>query len=333
MSEEPIQEKLLTVGREDVGTPFVDWLLARFPRYDRGTLSQLVHVGRAQGLNRELLPETPLIAHETIRLWRPALVSDDPPPALPPVLFEDDRVIVLDKPAGMLVHPAGSSFVWAMVGLVRLARPGTEIHLAHRLDRDTSGVLVLAKDELTNRSLKESFRLRSIEKRYLAIVRGRPAWDLEELQAPIGRHPDSAIRLKMAVRDDGQPATTIFRVLARFTNFTLVECEPKTGRTHQIRVHLDYLGHPLVGDRIYGQPEALFLHVFERGFDDASLRCVGLPRQALHARSMRIPQSDGATLDLVAPLPEDLRALLRQGVAPPLDPSGILEAQGRETEP
>jgi 23S rRNA pseudouridine1911/1915/1917 synthase len=203
---------------------------------------------------------------------------------------------------------------------MRQARPGEALHLAHRLDRYTSGVVLLARDAETNRYLKEAFRVRAVEKRYLAVVWGSPTWRDMLVDAPIGPHPASAIRLKMGVRPDGLPARTLFHVRARFSGMTLVECEPTTGRTHQIRVHLHSLGHPILGDRLYGQPEALFLHLYEHGEDERCLRALGLPRQALHAWRLALPHPDGGRLEIRAPLPEDLRELLRAGQAPQIVP-------------
>jgi 23S rRNA pseudouridine1911/1915/1917 synthase len=314
--ENGIQERILCVEAEAAGRRLDVWLALRFPRHSRATLAQLVHIGRVEGLDRPLKPSSLLLAGERVRMWRPGMNPDAPPPPLPPVLYEDERLLAVDKPAGMLVHPSGSTFVWALVGLVRAARPGMEVHLAHRLDRDTSGVVLVAKDASANRHFKEVFRQKRIEKTYLALVLGRPEWSHIIVDAAIGRSLTSAIHLRMGVCPDGAQASTEFQVMARFNDFALLACRPKTGRTHQIRVHLEHVGHPILGDRIYGQPDATFVHVFEHGFDDWALARVRLDRQALHAWRLRLPHPDGRSIEIQAPLPEDLREVMRVGRLP-----------------
>jgi len=288
------------------------WLTGRLVGKSRSYVAKLFDLGRIEGLDRPLKPSTILLEGERIRLYRPSLVPSEPPPPLPEVLYEDDRLIAFNKPAGLLVHPGGGVFTWSLIHLARVARPGTELHLAHRLDRDTSGVVLLAKDADANRHLKTIFREQLAEKTYWALCRGHPDWTTRLVNGPIGHAEGSAIRIKMAVRDDGQEARTRVFVLARLKGgLSLVACHPRTGRTHQIRVHLDHVGHPILGDRIYGQPEDIFLHWFDHGLDEATLAQVGFPRHALHARVLRLPGPDGRPVEIRAPLPEDMRAVIR----------------------
>ena len=287
------------------------WIAARFPWFSRSAAARLIASGRVEGLDRPLKPSTVLQAGERLRLWRPRLRAEMPPPPLPPILHEDDHVIAFDKPAGMLVHPSGSTFAWALIGLARQARPGHHLHLVHRLDRDTSGVTVIAKDDGTNRVLKQAFLDQRVEKVYWAVVRGAPEWSTLLVDAPIGKAPRSTVRLRMGIHADGLPARTRFFVLARFSGLALVAAHPRTGRTHQIRVHLEHIGHPVLGDRVYGQPDDLFLHVLEHGFDEEACRRAGFRRQALHARILRFPRPDGGVVEVRAPLPDDLAALLK----------------------
>jgi 23S rRNA pseudouridine1911/1915/1917 synthase len=176
----------------------------------------------------------------------------------------------------------------------------------HRLDRDTSGVLVLTRDVDANRHLKEAVKRGRITKVYEAFVRGVVPWDEAVLDQPIGPDVGGPIRVRMAVRDDGLPARTEVRVLERGATMTRVECLLHTGRTHQIRVHLAHAGFPVVGDRLYGVPPALFLHVLARGFDRAATEAAGAPRHALHARRVELTHPDGHSLSFEAPLPPDL---------------------------
>jgi 23S rRNA pseudouridine1911/1915/1917 synthase len=236
---------------------------------------------------------------------------------MPQVLYEDKRLLVLNKPAGLLVHPAGPSFVWSLVAVARRNRPGVELHLGHRIDRDTSGVVVLGKDSAANKHLKRMFREQRVDKSYWAICRGQPEWSVHHHRGPIGNDESSEIRIKMGVVAQGPPSSTEFRVLARLDGGALLSCVLHSGRTHQIRVHLEDLGHPLFGDRIYGQPDATFLHIFAEGFDDWALRRVAFPRQALHAREMTVPHpDDDRPIRVVAPFPDDLVGIVQAGVVP-----------------
>jgi 23S rRNA pseudouridine1911/1915/1917 synthase len=223
------------------------------------------------------------------------------------VVYEDEALLAVDKPAGMVVHPApghrGGTLVNALLAYCpELAgsggkRPG----IVHRLDRDTSGLILVAKSEKIRRALQRQFKERQVRKTYLALVDGhlQPAWGL--IEAPIGRDPQR--RQRMAVLAGGREAVTEVHVLEQFAqqlgpaagDYSLVEAEPKTGRTHQIRVHLASIGHPVVGDRVYGRRRSR----------------LPVPRQFLHARRLQFRHPlGGSRMDLEAPLPPDLAAVL-----------------------
>jgi 23S rRNA pseudouridine1911/1915/1917 synthase len=220
------------------------------------------------------------------------------------VLHEDADVIVVDKPAGLVVHPAPGHAHGTLVnallhrcgdlaGIGGVLRPG----IVHRLDRGTSGVLVAAKHDASHRSLAEQFRAHSVERVYLALVRGLPNADEGRVERPIGRHPRDRKRMSVAA-ERGRAAATRWRVLRRFpkSGVSWLEVRPETGRTHQIRVHLASAGLPLVGDPVYGRGD----------------RSHGLARPALHAAVLgfRHPRS-GAALRFESPPPDDLARLLR----------------------
>jgi len=245
-------------------------------------------------------------AGDVLRLFLPEIAPSDGPPPMPPVLHCDDRIIAVDKPAGMLAHPAGSTFVWALITLAKRQWPDDRIDLAHRLDRDTSGVILLTRDLEANRFLKLALKEGACRKEYLALCRGHPDWDTCSLTGPIG-YRGQTIRIQMAVRDDGLPARTDVEVLGRGRALSKVRCRLHTGRTHQIRVHLDDAGLPILGDRLYGVPEHVFLDSLDHGVTDATVEATGAPRQALHAWRTAVPHPDGGELVITSPLPDDMQ--------------------------
>ena len=242
------------------------------------------------------------------------VIEIDPPPAAHlsrveaqeialDVLFEDDDLLVINKPPGLVVHPAPGNWQGTLVSALLHhwggARPGLDAlrpGIVHRLDKDTSGVLVIAKDAATLADLAAQFHDRLVKKQYLAIVYGRIASDSGTISEPIGRNP--VHRKQMAIRRGGRNAETRFRVVERFGAVTVVRLSPQTGRTHQLRVHLTSIGHPIVGDTTYGGART-------RSGDTR------IARQALHAERLafRHPRT-GAHVSFTAPLPSDMARLL-----------------------
>ncbi|MGD8207687.1 MAG: RluA family pseudouridine synthase [Thiohalocapsa sp.] len=218
------------------------------------------------------------------------------------VLYEDDRVLVLDKPAGIAVH-GGSGIALGVIEALRAARPGSELELVHRLDRETSGCLLISKRRSALRSLHRQVREGLVEKRYLALLHG--ALPRRSLQVDLPLHKYQLRGGERLVDVDprkGKPARTTFRRLRAFRDSTLVDVELGTGRTHQIRVHAASLGNPIAGDEKYGDRDA-----------DRILRALGLRRLFLHARALSFrPRDDAAMICVEAPLPPELATLLER---------------------
>lgn len=288
------------------------FLATRFSDRSRSFMVRGIHAGQvrfADGARPR--PSTTLRGGEVLHLGLPGIAPSGPPPPHPPVMYEDERIVVLDKPAGLLAHPAGSNFSWSVIGLARERWPDCRMDLVHRLDRDTSGAIVLTKEVEANRLLKNALREGRSRKEYLALCRARASEPAFVIDDPLGS-ADSVIRLKRGVRADGQSARTDVTVLAvsapDAVAATLVRCRIHTGRTHQIRVHLASRDLSIVGDRIYGVPPELFLAVLEEGPTEALLAAAGAPRHALHAARIVLPHPDGGELDVSIPMPDDMRS-------------------------
>ena len=311
----------LTIPAEHAGWRLDAWLSARFSSWSRTAVQKAIKRGEIESDRRTVKPAMRLEAGESLRIFTPGYAPETPPPPLPPILFEDERLFIINKPPGLLAHPAGDKFAYAVIGIVKEARPHHRVDLCHRLDRDTSGVMVLSKDIAANVFVKEQLRERSdgLDKTYLALVRGIVEWDENDVIAPIGDRTDTEIRLRRGVVPDGLYAHTTFRVVQRLAAHTLVACTLHTGRTHQIRVHLEHVGHPILGDRVYGQPDSVFLAWNNEGATDEVRAQAGFPRQCLHAWRLRLTHPNGHELDLVAPLPDDMQKIV-DGAVPVWNP-------------
>ncbi len=307
------------VKRDGDGRRLDVYLALRFPTFSRSEIQRMIRRNQVEIPGRSLKAASTLAHGEILLVTAPGLAPVGPPPPLPPVLYEDERLLVVDKPAGMLTHPTGIVFAFSLVGIAREKRPEDKIDLAHRLDRETSGVSVLTKDRTANAHLKAAFKAKTTEKIYQAIVHGDPDWETCEVDFPVGKATRSQIRLRRGVTKEGKAAQTAFRVLKRMGALTLVEARPATGRTHQIRVHLEHLGHPILGDKIYGQPDHTFLHSLTHGPDATVRSATGFPRQALHAARLTVPHPDGDRRTFEAPLGVDLQTIV-DGASPAWPP-------------
>ncbi len=208
------------------------------------------------------------------------------------ILHEDAGLLVINKPAGLVCHPTKGDAYSSLISRVRLhLGEAISAHLVNRLDRETSGVILVAKGPEADAALKKLFAQRKVEKEYLAIVHGHFAANTAVCEAPLGKDEQAIIAIKDCVRSDGAAAKTGFTVEQRFTraegDFTLVRIRPHSGRKHQIRIHLQHLGHPLVGDKLYGGDERLYLDFVLRQLTTAQRERLILPCQALHAALLR----------------------------------------------
>jgi len=327
MTDETIET--IKIAAEEQGQRLDRVLTARIPALSRSRLKALILDGQVtiQGVIAARTIRDPAIhvkSGDTVTVTLPA--PEQPKPAGEPiplnVVYEDEALIVINKPKGLVVHPAAGhakgTLVNALIahcgdslsGIGGVKRPG----IVHRLDKDTTGLMVVAKTDIAHRGLSAQFANKSesgIERGYLAIVWGAPSRAKGTIDAPLDRHPQA--RDKRAVREGGRPAVTHWHVLERFTGSdgkpvaSLLACTLETGRTHQIRVHLAHIGHPILGDASYG---AGFRTKASRLSPAARAALEGLGRQALHAYLLAIehPQT-GKSLLFQSELPGDLRRL------------------------
>ena len=315
LSDEPIE---LVVAPEEQGERLDAFLARHLPKHSRVQLRKVIDAGGVTVDGGGCKVSYRLKPGQRIAVVLPAMPAAGPNPENIPldILYEDEYLLAVNKPPGMVVHPARghwsgtltSALAYHFKNLSQAGgpnRPG----VVHRLDRDTSGVLVVAKTDPIHYALAEQFAGRTTEKEYFALTAGVPDRDRDRIDQPIGMHPHH--REKMAIRSGhatSRDAATFYEVLERFDGFAAVKVLPKTGRTHQIRVHLAYVGTPVLCDKLYGGRSTITRGEIRR---DASNHEMLLSRQALHARRIRLvhPQTQQA-IEFVAPLPADLQTVL-----------------------
>jgi len=305
-TEKLVIEQSVPGGRLDI------FLRDKFPAMSRGILQRLIEQGEIRVNGKAVKPTHAPRAGEVVELhWPEARPSETLAEDIPlNILFEDDSLLVINKPPGLVVHPAAGHEEHTLVnallhhcgdslsGIGGVARPG----IVHRLDKDTSGCLVVAKNDETHVGLSRQFEGRTVEKLYEAIVLGEVEQDQGEIRASIARHPTH--RKRMAVREDQESrfAHTSYRVLERLVRSTHVEAAIHTGRTHQIRVHFQFIGHPVLGDTTYGEKA-------NKRFADVT--GYEAPRVLLHARKLAfVHPITGKEMKFNAPLPDDFKAAL-----------------------
>jgi len=285
-------------------------LAGLFPEYSRSRLSGWIKSGAVRLDGAIARPRDLVVGDEAVAL---SVVSEVETRAAPEaialsIVHEDAQVLVIDKPAGLVVHPGAGNPAGTLVNallhhdpaLAALPRAG----IVHRLDKDTSGLMVIARTLTAHTALTAQLAARSVHRQYLAVVVGALVSG-GSVDAPIGRHPRD--RLKMAVREDGREALTHYRLRQRFRGHTALECRLETGRTHQIRVHMAHRKHPIIGDPLYGGHLKL-----PRGAGEELVAALhSFKRQALHAEALEfIHPASGTPIRCTAPAPADLAALL-----------------------
>lgn len=311
-------EETAVAGREHEGMRLDLFAADAFADYSRSFLQKAIKQGEVTVNGQPAKPKTPVSAGDEVRARLPALVEPSlaPEPISLDILYEDDSLLVINKPANMVTHPSrgaargtlANALIHHCLSLSDLSgplRPG----IVHRLDRDTTGCILAAKTNAAHAGLAEQFQRRTVEKRYRAIVRGRMEFDEQLIDLPIGRDP--RVREKMAVRGlDGRSAISQCRVLERFEKFTYVDIRLMTGRTHQARVHMRAIGHPVAADAAYGGGGALTSSQL-LGERPVSGEAPVLDRPALHAAIVGFTHPvTGEALRFEAPLPEDMAAVL-----------------------
>jgi 23S rRNA pseudouridine1911/1915/1917 synthase len=300
------RSEVLTIERSLPSERLDTYLRGKFPAVSRGAIQRLIEQGEIRVNGRIVKPTHAPRAGERVQVhWPEARPAEAQPEAMPlDILYEDETLLVLNKPPGLVVHPAAGHEEHTLVnallhhcagqlsGIGGVARPG----IVHRLDKETSGCLVVAKNDETHLALSAQFATRRVEKVYHAILCGELPRDQGEIRAAIARHPSH--RKRMAVDDDaGREARTGYRVLERLRGTTLIEAVLHTGRTHQIRVHFQFLGFPLAGDATYGNRQN------QRLEDLTGYRA---PRLLLHAARLAfVHPRTGKRLSFEAPRPDD----------------------------
>ena len=307
--------QLLEVSPEYAGQRIDNFLLARLKGVPKTLIYRILRKGEVRVNKGRIKPEYKLQAGDIVRV-PPVRVPerDEPVPVAQGLLlrleaaivYEDKALIILNKPAGIAVH-GGSGLTFGVIEAFRQMRPDVkELELVHRLDRDTSGLLMIAKKRSMLRHLHEALRGDGIDKRYMALVRGNWAASIKQVRAPLMKsNLRSGERMVEVNEDEGKESVTVFKVLRRFGDFaTMVEARPITGRTHQIRVHTQYAGHPIAFDDRYGDRE------FDRQLTEAG---TGLNRLFLHAAALKFTHpGTGEVMRIEAPMDEGLKRCLQK---------------------
>lgn len=300
----------LEVGEDGVGQRIDNFLMKHLKGVPKSHVYRILRSGEVRVNKGRVGADRRLAAGDRVRV-PPIRVAEKAAESSVPgrefaVVFEDDAMLVIDKPAGVAVH-GGSGVDFGVIEQIRKARPQAKfLELAHRLDRETSGLLIIGKKRSALTRLHDLFRDGGIDKRYLALVKGRWRDKLRNVKLPLLKYETAGGERRVRVSPDGKEAHSIMRLRERWQTplgtFSLIEVELRTGRTHQIRVHLAHLGFPILGDEKYGD--------FTLNRD---LQKAGLKRMFLHAASMRLPHPvSGATLALAAPLPAELERFLEK---------------------
>jgi 23S rRNA pseudouridine1911/1915/1917 synthase len=296
----------LTVPPECAGWRLDHFLKHRIRRLSRTKIRTIIETQVRLSDGRRPRPAGGVRGGEQILINRPA-PREPPVPRHFEVLAEDESFLAIDKPAGLPIHTTAKFWRNTLTALLRERYPDQGMQVCHRLDRETSGVLLVGRGPEASALLKRAFARRRVRKSYLALVHGTPDPPEGEIDRPL-KLLDTPTHLMMGVAADGLPSVTRYRVVRRFAAHALVEAAPETGRQHQIRVHLAAIGHPIVGDKLYRASERQFMAFCDGGLTPDLLAAFdGLPRQALHAHRLTFPHPrTGESVTVESPLPTDL---------------------------
>ncbi len=315
-----IVERHFAVAEDHAGVRLDHYLKRMIPRLSRTRVQEVI---RTQLERVAASPDAPALKASTTvtagdrYVIRRAARAEPPCPRHVEILHDDDQILVVDKPPGLPCHASAKFYFNTLTRVLYERFPGQRLQICHRLDRETSGALVVAKNPAAAAIVKGAFEKKRVSKRYLAIVHGVPAWpahpedDDVSLDFPLAlARPGDPTRLpgvRMLIRADGLPSTTRVRVLERAGAYALVRCAPVTGRQHQIRAHLAAAGHPIVGDKLYAHGDLAFMAYCDRGLTPDLAALFELPRHALHAASVTFPHpAGGAPFRVDSPLARDL---------------------------
>lgn len=314
---QPVQ---LTVAPEESGMRLDSYLVKHFSKHSRVKLQRAISAGGVKLDGGSAKSSTKLKTGQEVLFVPPEVEKEGPIPEDIPldILYEDDDMVAINKPPAMVVHPAKGNWQGTLTSALAFhfknlssvggpTRPG----IVHRLDRDTSGVILVAKTDEAHQRLAKQFELRTVLKEYFAIVTPAPDRDRDVIDKPIGAHPYQ--REKKAIRENhstSKNAWSLYEVVERFEGFASIKVKPKTGRTHQIRVHMAHVGCPVICDRLYSGRAALSLKHFDRRTQPEDDRVI-LDRQALHAHRIEFAHPiSGEAMKLTAPLAKDIEDML-----------------------
>ena len=304
--------KMLTISEDEAGQRIDNYLLAKLKGVPKSLIYRILRKGEVRVNKGRIKPEYKLQNGDVVRV-PPVRVSEKNTVPISKnlnkvtsleshIIFEDDCLLVLNKPSGIAVH-GGSGLNFGVIEALRALRPEARfLELVHRLDRDTSGILLVAKKRSALRNLHEQLRVKTVQKDYLALVRGQWQSHVKVVQAPLLKNELASGERIVKVSEQGKPSETRFAIEERYQNATLVKASPVTGRTHQIRVHTQYAGHPIALDDKYGDKEF-----------DKYMQELGLNRLFLHAFSIRFEHpKTGETLRFNAQLDEKMKTILKK---------------------
>lgn len=306
MPQTPMPEcRYLTIPTEHAGRRLDQSLAELMPEYSRSRIQAWIDAGLVLVANAN--------ASRKLKVWGGEAVSVEPeahPAELPyqaeaialNIVFEDEAILVIDKPAGLVTHPGAGNWEGTLLNALLHHVPGAAVlpraGIVHRLDKDTSGLMVVAKTLEAQTQLVRDLQARTVKRLYWAVAQGHVQPPAGAIEAPIGRHPTQRVKMAVVEEGRGKPALTHYQVLRQFAEVAWVECRLATGRTHQIRVHMAHIGHPLLGDPVYAGRKR---------------SPIAFPRQALHAvRLGLVHPGTGETMEWEAPPPSDFAELLRE---------------------